>query len=104
MNRDELLDLHEGICDRARALMESKSEDYSPGDSVFENLEAATDGDPGPRAVSHYVLNRTYEKLHRLRNYIETGGYSGSEKADSDVRDAINQLILLYAYTNIKEG
>ncbi len=97
MTRDQLLALHGFLYQDALDLMGFKSADYSNEHNVFANLEAACAGDPRPNAVEHYILNRTYEKLHRLRLYIERGTYQGDEKADSDILDGINQLVLLAA-------
>ncbi len=102
MNRVILIALHRDICQNARDLMMTKSEDYSDSENVFANLDAACADDPRPGAVEHYILNRTYEKLHRLRNFIVRGKHRGDEKALSDIYDAINQLLLLSAKLDLE--
>lgn len=94
MKRQELLKLHQVICDDARLLMERKNTDYAGGeDSPFANFKAGAILGVKPEIG---LLMRCMDKFQRLKAFINTGDLAvKSESATDAIIDVINYMVLL---------
>ena len=103
MNRQELLSLHSDMCQRARAIMQAKNQDYSPGDSgVFGNLLDSRVFDVEPPTG---ILIRIMDKLKRLHAYQVNGSLAvKDEQLEDTAVDVINYIVLLSAYYKDRQG
>lgn len=96
MNRTELLNLHQALCGQARELMEAKNQDYAQESSVFGNLDLCEHVVGVPTEVG--ILIRMADKLKRLGNYYQNGGFAVSDEGLKDtILDIINYSVLEYA-------
>lgn len=104
MTREELLRLHEELCNRGRELMKGKNEDYSKGTAlgnfyVAEALQACS--------AENGIIVRMSDKLSRLVSIIAKGNKVKDEGHLDTVVDIINYAILLGAVIkekNIHQG
>jgi hypothetical protein len=98
MDRNDLLDLHELVCEDARDIMRRKNHDYTGDDmSPFANFEAT--GDMDVVSVEEGFLVRILDKLKRVNTFIKQGELRVENESFVDaVVDLINYLILLTGY------
>ena len=105
MNRKELLDLHEHLCQTAVNLMRAKNHDYSGGKDEsdpflnFTRVErlGITDTKTG-------FMVRMTDKISRLITFIHNGSFKTKDEALKDtILDLINYSILLYAYSTTEK-
>lgn len=95
MNRDQLLALHQVLCDESRGLMVKKNHDYSgEGDlNPFANLNACVCLGIQPETG---VLVRIMDKIMRISSFIDSGVLAVSDESINDtVKDMINYSVLL---------
>lgn len=93
MTREEVLALHQTICNAARTLMEKKSHDYSHGTDPFANFRFAAQLHIAPEKG---VLLRIQDKLARLLSFVERGDFKVTDESTMDtIIDIINYSVLL---------
>lgn len=96
MNIQELLELHEEICDTGRDLMAKKNADYASEDDLFKNFKVCEL--MGYCDMQTGMMVRITDKLSRIGNALSGGEYEVKDESLRDtVIDAINYLVLLYA-------
>jgi len=104
MNREELLKLHEELCQEALNLMKKKNHDYAGNHGLqpfanFERCEAM-----GVCRTEQGFLVRIVDKLSRLSTFIACGKLEVDNEGYKDaIVDIINYCVLLYGYTSQKE-
>lgn len=98
MNRDDLLKLHDETCAKARAIMESKNNDYTGGERATDalaNFKSATA--LGLHPVTGLLL-RTQDKLMRIRSFVADGALRVTGETVTDAcDDLLNYAILCKA-------
>ena len=105
MNRDELLKIHETLCDKSRGLMRKKNADYAGGRGVepfanFTRCEAM-----GICKTEAGMLVRMTDKMSRLSSFLESGKFEVADESLEDTTlDIINYAVLLYAYVADKKN
>ena len=105
MNREELLKLHEELCEEALNLMKRKNHDYAGNKGVqpfanFERCEAM-----GICATEQGMLVRIVDKLSRLSTFVSCGKLQVENESYKDaIVDIINYCVLLYGFTQQKES
>ena len=94
MDVKDLLELHEELCEKSRAIMEAKNHDYTSGSGdPFANFRATEA--IGVKAELG-ILIRVLDKMQRLRTFAEQGKLLvPGEGAEDAVTDVINYMILL---------
>ncbi|MBR52266.1 hypothetical protein CMK19_00680 [Candidatus Poribacteria bacterium] len=103
MNRKELFQLHQEICQQALEIMKQKNHDYTGRDdnpfSNFTRSEAM-----GICTTEQGFLVRICDKLSRLSTFANIGELKVDNESYQDaVLDIINYCILFYAYSSSKE-
>lgn len=104
MNREELLKLHEELCQEALNLMKRKNHDYAGNEGVqpfanFERCEAM-----GICGTEQGMLVRMVDKLSRLSTFVSCGKLQVENESYKDaIVDIINYCVLLYGFTKQKE-
>jgi hypothetical protein len=94
--RDSLQILHKQLCDRARELMEKKNVDYATSADPFKNFR---------RHGLRGMVVRMDDKLARMTNYIDNGGFAVEDESVEDlVLDLINYAVLAYGYALDETG
>lgn len=92
MDLKEMLELHERLCNAARAEVRDSSPDFAREDDPFENFR--TFGGLG-------ILVRISDKLARLRRFEENGAFAAkNESLEDTVLKLINYSI---AYLGFKQ-
>lgn len=86
---------HRALCDRARALMESKNADYAGPADPWRNLEAASRLGVGTPEQAIFI--RLCDKFSRLATAV-SGGTLANEGVEDTCLDIINYVVLLSAY------
>lgn len=105
MNREELLNTHETLCNKSRALMRKKNADYAGGRGVepfanFTRCEAM-----GICKTEAGMLVRMTDKMSRLSSFLESGKFEVADESLEDTTlDIINYAVLLYAYVADKKN
>jgi len=95
-----LLDLHEGLCNRARELMSKKNHDYTNAQSAkggpFANFEHVASF--GVATVEQGMFARFTDKVARLGTLLTRDIRVIDEKLEDTILDIINYSILIAAY------
>jgi hypothetical protein len=94
MERKELYELHEELCEKAHEIIKKKNEDYSKGSAlanfyVCEALQAAS-------PVNGIVV-RLSDKISRIVSITEKGSQVEDESIEDTIIDMINYSVLLAA-------
>jgi hypothetical protein len=90
ISREELLNLHKNVTEKARQVMTAKNQDYAHEGDVFRNFRYF--GGLG-------ILVRLSDKLARLRSFEENGTFAvADEKLEDTVIDAINYSLIYLAF------
>lgn len=106
MTREQLLRLHQMLCNEAQSLMKVKNHDYSGGKDAqdpflnFTRVEklGITDTERG-------FMVRMTDKMSRLITHLDNKTYAVKDESFKDtILDLINYSILMYAYVNRKKG
>lgn len=95
MNRQELLDLHKDMCDRAREIMTKKNHDYSgeKGDDPFANFRRCEA--MGICSPLQGALVRLTDKMSRVSTFAAAGKLMVTdETVDDTLIDFINYAVL----------
>tara|TARA_Y100001970_G_C13696540_1_gene585058 strand:- start:67 stop:399 length:333 start_codon:yes stop_codon:yes gene_type:complete len=105
MNRKELLDLHEHLCQAAVNLMRVKNHDYSGGrDDSDPFLNFTRVERLGITDTKTGFMVRMTDKISRLITFIHNGSFKTKDEALKDtILDLINYSILLYAYSTTEK-
>jgi hypothetical protein len=105
MTRDELLKMHEMICEKGRSLMRKKNADYAGngGNEPFANftrVEAM-----GICSTEQGFLVRMTDKMSRLSSFVESGKLAvENESFEDTIIDIVNYSVLMYAYLHDKKA
>ncbi len=94
MTTDDLLAIHQKMCDRGREIMRAKNHDYTGGTSdSFSNFRASEIlGIPAELGI----LVRVLDKLKRIQTFVNQGTLLvKGESVDDAIVDVINYMILL---------
>lgn len=103
MNRQELLNHHAGLCEKAMGIMKQKNHDYAGQDggqpfANFERCEAM-----GVCSTEQGFLVRVIDKVSRLATFVEAGELKVDNEGYEDaVLDIINYMILFSAFVKDK--
>lgn len=98
MHRDDLLKLHDETCAKARAIMESKNNDYTGGERATDALANFKSASAlGLHPVTGLLL-RTQDKLMRIRSFVADGSLRVTGETVTDAcDDLLNYAILCKA-------
>jgi len=104
MTRDDLLKMHETICDKGRNLMRKKNADYAGNEGKepfanFTRVEAM-----GICSTEQGFLVRMTDKMSRLSSFVESGKLAvENESFEDTIIDIVNYSVLMYAYLHDKK-
>jgi len=105
MNRDELLELHQTMSNKAFELMKKKNHDYAGGKdrsmpfANFTRCEAM-----GFSTTEQGFGVRLTDKMSRLSTFCEGGVLKvADESVEDTILDIINYVILFYGYVQSKK-
>ena len=104
MTREELLKMHEKMCEDARNLMSLKNKDYAGNEGKepfanFTRVEAM-----GICKTEQGFMVRLTDKMSRLSSFVESGKMHVEDESFRDTCiDVINYMVLLYSYSMHKE-
>lgn len=94
MTREQLLQLHEALCHKAREILKAKNQDYSgaAGDP-FANFRGAAYLGIEPEIG---LLMRCMDKFKRVEAFVANGTLAvKSEPVEDAIVDVINYMVLL---------
>lgn len=103
MDTNDVIKIHEGLCEHAQALMRKKQADYTSGeDQPFRNFQLG----PllGVGNVQQGIFIRFLDKVSRLSTYMTRGKFQVNESLQDTIVDAINYLVLLKASVILEEA
>ena len=104
MTREDLLKMHEMICEKGRSLMRKKNADYAGNDGLepfanFTRVEAM-----GICSTEQGFLVRMTDKMSRLSSFVESGKLAvENESFEDTIIDIVNYSVLMYAYLHDKK-
>lgn len=104
MTREDLLKMHEMICEKGRSLMRKKNADYAGNDGLepfanFTRVEAM-----GICTTEQGFLVRMTDKMSRLSSFVESGKLAvENESFEDTIIDIVNYSVLMYAYLHDKK-
>lgn len=104
MTTNELIAIHQDLCDRAMNLMKRKNHDYAgrSGSEPFANFTRAEA--MGITTTEKGMLVRMLDKMSRLSSFADSGEFKvEDEKLEDTIIDIINYSVLLYAYVQDKK-
>lgn len=104
MTRDELLKMHETICDKGRNLMRKKNADYAGngGHEPFANFTRVES--MGICSTEQGFLVRMTDKMSRLSSFVESGKLAvENESFEDTIIDIVNYAVLMYSYLHDKK-
>jgi hypothetical protein len=102
MTTDEVLEIHEDLCQLAQSIMKIKQADYTNGvDNPFRNFELGPH--LGVGTVSGGIFIRFLDKVSRLATFISKGKLQVNESVQDTIVDAINYLVLLKSAVILEE-
>jgi len=105
MTREDLLKMHEMICEKGRNLMRKKNADYAGNDGLepfanFTRVEAM-----GICTTEQGFLVRMTDKMSRLSSFVESGKLAvENESFEDTIIDIVNYSVLMYAYLHDKKA
>jgi len=104
MNTNELLNLHDELCQKAHTLMQRKNHDYS-GKSGAEPFANFTRSEAmGITTTERGILVRLLDKVSRLSTFTDAGVFKvEDEKLEDTIIDLINYSVLFYGYIQQKK-
>ena len=103
MTRDELLKMHEMICEKGRSLMRKKNADYAgnEGKEPFANFTRVES--MGICSTEQGFLVRMTDKMSRLSSFVESGKLAvENESFEDTIIDIVNYAVLMYSYLHDK--
>lgn len=95
MNREQLSNLHNQLCDAAFTLLQQKNQDYADADSVFGNLDMPEAANLCSTEVG--ILIRMFDKMSRLSRGVKRELAVKDESFEDTLLDIINYAVLLAA-------
>jgi len=104
MTRDELLKMHEMICEKGRSLMRKKNADYAgnEGKEPFANFTRVES--MGICSTEQGFLVRMTDKMSRLSSFVESGKLAvENESFEDTIIDIVNYAVLMYSYLHDKK-
>jgi len=105
MKRDELLNLHAEITEKARNLMDKKNRDYAGNDGMEPFANFTRVESMGICSTEKGMLVRMTDKMSRLSSFFESGQLHVKDESFEDtIVDIINYSVLIYAYRKDKEN
>jgi hypothetical protein len=104
MKRDELLNLHSEITEKAKNLMDKKNRDYAGNDGLEPFANFTRVESMGICSTEKGMLVRMTDKMSRLSSFFESGELHVKDESFEDtIVDIINYSVLIYAYRKDKE-
>ena len=105
MNREELLQLHDELCEEAKKIMEVKNHDYAGGKHESIPFANFTRGESlGICSTERGLLVRMTDKMSRLSTFAQEGEFKVKDESLRDtILDLMNYGILLYGYVKSKD-
>ena len=103
MNREQLLQTHQDLCQQALEIMKQKNHDYAGDDhnNPFANFTRSES--MGICSTEQGFLVRICDKLSRLSTFANLGELKVDNESYQDaILDIINYCILFYAYSSSK--
>lgn len=105
MNREDLLNIHETLCNKSRALMRKKNADYAGGRGVEPFANFTRCESMGICKTEAGMLVRMTDKMSRLSSFLEAGKFEVADESLEDTTlDIINYAVLLYAFVSDKKN
>lgn len=105
MKRDELLNLHSEITEKAKNLMDKKNRDYAGNDGLEPFANFTRVESMGICSTEKGMLVRMTDKMSRLSSFFESGQLHVKDESFEDtIVDIINYSVLIYAYRKDKEN
>lgn len=104
MHRDDLLNYHQILCNRAFELMQRKNADYAGkgGDEPFANFTRCEA--MGICKTEAGMLVRMTDKMSRLSSFVESGTLAVKDESVEDTcLDLINYSVLFYTFLQSKK-
>jgi hypothetical protein len=99
MNREQFIEFHKQLTDRALAISSKKNHDYcgtQVKDNPFANLQLVEK--MGICSTEIGIMTRISDKLSRINSFLQQGVLLvEDEKIDDTVLDSLNYIILLAA-------
>lgn len=94
MTHDQLIALHQKICDECLEIMKAKNKDYTAGSSdCFANFRSSDFLEIDPVVG---ILLRCLDKFKRILAFSKSGKLNvKSEPVDDSIRDVVNYMILI---------
>jgi len=103
MNTDDVVRIHQALCNQAQELMRKKQADYTSGtDNPFKNFQLGAY--LGIGTVPSGLFIRFLDKVSRLATYMQRGKFEVNESLADTVVDAINYLVLIKASVILEEN
>jgi hypothetical protein len=105
MNREDLLNIHETLCNKSRSLMRKKNADYAGGRGVEPFANFTRCESMGICKTEAGMLVRMTDKMSRLSSFLESGKFEVADESLEDTTlDIINYAVLLYAFVSDKKN
>ena len=95
MTREELLTLHDQLCEKAKGIMSAKNHDYTGGGNAdpFANFRASLVLGVQPEIG---LMMRVMDKLKRIETFVNTGTLAvKTESVDDAILDVLNYMVVL---------
>ena len=94
-NKD-LLKIHERFCEKARAVVEKKNQDYGGGLDAYANFKGSQAFGVSPVIG---ILLRVQDKMMRIKTYADTGALLVKDESVEDaIIDIMNYMIIMAGY------
>lgn len=104
MNRDELIQYHERICEEARELMRVKNHDYAGKNTSSPWMNFERSEIMGLCKTEQAFMVRILDKVSRLITFIDAGELAvKGEGVHDSIVDIINYMVLFSAFCKEKE-
>ena len=105
MNRDELIEYHEQICEEARELMRVKNHDYAGKNTSSPWMNFERSEIMGLCKTEQAFMVRILDKVSRLITFIDAGELAvKGEGVHDSIVDIINYMVLFSAFCKDKEA
>lgn len=105
MNRDELIEYHERICEEARELMRVKNHDYAGKNTSSPWMNFERSEIMGLCKTEQAFMVRILDKVSRLITFIDAGELAvKGEGVHDSIVDIINYMVLFSAFCKDKEA
>lgn len=104
MNRDELIEYHERVCEEARELMRVKNHDYAGKNTSSPWMNFERSEIMGLCKTEQAFMVRILDKVSRLITFIDAGELAvKGEGVHDSIVDIINYMVLFSAFCKEKE-